>query len=126
TPPARSRPREPTEAKRRPVDPACAWLEIGQRAVQSQHRKVMATTIMRCEPSGHGARGLSRRRRGGSGWAWLLAGTLFAGRTGSAPAAEGPAVAAPPLAYETSAYELAPELQAEQRPWRKRDLKRTI
>lgn len=81
---------------------------------------------MRCEPSGHGARGLSRRRRGGSGWAWLLAGTLFAGRTGSAPAAEGPAVAAPPLAYETSAYELAPELQAEQRPWRKRDLKRTI
>ena len=70
--------------------------------------------------------GLSRRRRGSSRWAWLLAVSLFAGCTGAAPAAEWPVIAAPPLAYETSAYELAPELQAAQRPWRKRDLKRTI
>ncbi len=43
-----------------------------------------------------------------------------------AQAASASLAAPPPLAYETSAYELAPELQAPQRPWRASDLKRTI
>ena len=47
-----------------------------------------------------------------------------AGLSLSAPA--GRAEQRPPLAYETSAYELAPEFQGPQRPWRAKDLKRTL